>query len=54
MMIKEISTNLKIVNFMKPMQVRVVALGCGHAGDIVKMLNFIMSYAILLGIGQIN
>ena len=35
-------------------QVRVVALGCGHTGDIVKMLNFIISYAILLGIGQTN
>ena len=35
-------------------QVRVVALGCGHTGDIVNMLNFIISYAILLGIGQTN
>ena len=42
MMTKESYT--KIVNCMTPMA-GVVVIGCGHKGDMVKMLNFIKIFS---------
>ena len=49
MMTKEGYT--KLGNFITP-RVGVVALGCGHIGYIVKMLNFIRKSTLLLSIGH--
>ena len=51
MMTKEGYT--KLGNFITP-RVEVVALGCGHIGYIVKMLNFIRKSTLLLSIGHTN